>query len=234
MVFAFLLAGTAAAFTLSAAAGIGGSLILVPALSIVLGPKQGIALATVLLGCNNFVKVILYRDTIPLRSALGVLVLIMLGAAVGARLMVASPQEWVSVAVVASMAFTLIGERIPLGWVRRMAAPLWALGAGVTSGYAGSSGPLKAAALRSLNLDRFHFVGAASVVSLGGDAVKGMIFAEASLLSDDAPLILLAAVPVMILGSMTGRLINRNLGERAYTLTFWAIMTAYTARVLLR
>ena len=50
---------------LSASAGLGGSLILVPSIAMFFGTKQGIALASLLLACNNIFKVIAYHRTIP-------------------------------------------------------------------------------------------------------------------------------------------------------------------------
>ncbi|CAA9282739.1 MAG: hypothetical protein AVDCRST_MAG93-3301, partial [uncultured Chloroflexia bacterium] len=71
----FVLLATSAAFTISAAAGLGGSLILVPALALVLGTKEGVALAALLLALNNVVKVFAYRQTIPLAKSALVIVL---------------------------------------------------------------------------------------------------------------------------------------------------------------
>jgi len=65
----------ALAFLLSASAGLGGSLLLVPVLALLLGPKQGIAVAALLLMGNNFAKVIAFRKTIPLRAVALVLIL---------------------------------------------------------------------------------------------------------------------------------------------------------------
>ena len=42
-----------ASFIVSAAAGLGGSLILVPAMMMAIGTKEGIAVAALLLACNN-------------------------------------------------------------------------------------------------------------------------------------------------------------------------------------
>ncbi|HAS77070.1 MAG TPA: sulfite exporter TauE/SafE family protein, partial [Marinobacter adhaerens] len=46
-----------ASFIVSAAAGLGGSLILVPAMMMAIGTKEGIAVAALLLACNNVAKV---------------------------------------------------------------------------------------------------------------------------------------------------------------------------------
>ena len=44
-----------ASFTISASAGLGGSLLLVPTLVVFLGSKEGIALAALLLASNNLI-----------------------------------------------------------------------------------------------------------------------------------------------------------------------------------
>jgi len=148
----------ALSFTLSASAGMGGSLILVPAMSVLFGPKEGVALAALLLAANNVAKVIAYRTVIPLRPVAVVLLLTVLGAALGARLLVAAPEHWVSVAIVVSIVLTFVLERGKSATVRKGVGPVLAFGAGATSGFSGTSGPLKGVALRSLALDRQHLV----------------------------------------------------------------------------
>ncbi|MFB3051273.1 MAG: sulfite exporter TauE/SafE family protein, partial [Acidimicrobiia bacterium] len=54
------LLAVAVSFMISASAGLGGSLILVPTLALVLGTKEGVALSALLLAANNVVKVIAY------------------------------------------------------------------------------------------------------------------------------------------------------------------------------
>src|SRR5688572_18807258 len=53
LIIAALLVCAGLAFLLSASAGLGGSLLLVPVFALLLGPKQGIALAALLLMGNN-------------------------------------------------------------------------------------------------------------------------------------------------------------------------------------
>lgn len=223
----------ALAFTLSASAGMGGSLILVPALSVLLGPKEGVALAALLLAANNVAKVIAYRRVIPLRPVAVVLILTVLGAALGARLLVAAPAQWVSVGIIVSIALTFILERGKAATVRKGLGPALAFGAGATSGFSGTSGPLKGAALRSLALDRQHLVGAASVVSLAGDAMKVAVFSHASLLDERSIPLLLAALPLTVVATLAGRRLNRAVGERGYAVLFWCVMAGYSVRLLL-
>jgi uncharacterized membrane protein YfcA len=220
-------------FMLSASAGLGVSLILVPTLALVLGTKEGVALAALLLAANNVVKVILYRETLPFRKSLMVVVLVALGAGLGARLLVAAPENVVTIAVIVSFVIALIAERLGLSRLRRAGGPVLAFGAGATSGFSGTSGPLKGMAIRQLDHDRAHFVGAASLVSLVGDATKAAVFTEAELLSADSFVIALLAVPLMFFATFTGRRINRSIGERGYTWLFWLVMAGYTVRLLL-
>ncbi|MDR7488527.1 MAG: TSUP family transporter [Armatimonadota bacterium] len=229
---ALLLAGLA--FFLSASAGLGGSLILVPGLALLLGVKQGVALATLLLAWNNVAKVVAYRRTIPWRPVLLVLALLSLGAAVGARLLVAAEERAVQLAVLGALLASFLLERWNLSGLRRAAAPALALAGGLASGFSGTTGPLKGLALRTLGLDRLHFPGAASLVSLAGDATKLAVFVGASLL-DRAALAVLAAVgPLMVVGTAMGYTLNTRIGERAFTVLFWAVIGGYAARLVFR
>ena len=182
LTFLITLFGTAAACTLSASAGLGGSLILVPLLAFTIGTKEGVALAALLLAANNLVKLFAYRNTIPWRKALVVIVLVVVGSVLGASLMVAAPEALVSGAVVASIVLALVAERLDIWRVQRASVPVLAFASGATSGFSGTSGPLKGVALRMLSLDRLHLVGAASVVSLAGDASKSVVYATSGLL----------------------------------------------------
>ena len=142
---------------------------LVPILVIAIGAKEGVALAALLLACNNVVKVIAYRATLPFKRAGVVLVCTIVGAAIGASLMTAVPESVVVVAVLVSLALSLVLEQFEFEKTRKASSPVLALASGATSGFSGTSGPLKGIAVKSLGLDRMHTVGAASIVSLGGD-----------------------------------------------------------------
>jgi uncharacterized membrane protein YfcA len=232
VIVATLLA-VAISFTVSASAGLGGSLILVPTLALVLGTKEGVAMAALLLAANNIVKVFAYRRSLPWRKALIVILLVAAGAALGARLLVAAPETVVAVAVIVSFAIALIAERLDLARLRTVGGPVLAFGSGATSGFSGTSGPLKGMALRQLDFDRAHFVGAASLVSLAGDATKAAVFTEAQLLSGESFQLALLAVPLMFVATFTGRHINTAMGERGYAYLFWGVMAGYTLRLVL-
>ncbi len=229
-----VLLAVAAAFTLSAAAGFGGSIILVPALALVLGTKEGVALAALLLAGNNVVKVVLYRKTMPFRAAAVVILLIAVGTWLGARALVAMPEKVVAWAVIVAFAATFLAERIHLDQtLKQVGTPMLAFTAGATSGFSGTSGPLKGVAFRSLGFDRAHLVGGLSLASLVGDATKSSVFTEAGLLTASAYRLAALAIPLMIGASLLGRHVNRRLGERGFAGLFWGVMVAYTGRLLL-
>ena len=226
-----VLALVCASFTVSASAGLGGSLLLVPTLALFLGPKEGVALAALLLASNNVVKIGAYRKTLPFRAAALITLLIVAGAALGSTLLVRAPAWVVTVGVVAMFIGSVIAERRQIDSLRRGFAPLLAFVSGASSGFSGTSGPLKGVAIRNLDLDRRHFVGAASLASFAGDATKTAIFADAQLLSRSSVLLAAAAVPLMLLGTWTGSSVNERAGERSFAVLFWTVMAGYTARL---
>ncbi|WP_328991595.1 sulfite exporter TauE/SafE family protein [Kribbella sp. NBC_01245] len=226
-----VLIAVAVACLVSASAGYGGSLILVPALALLLGAKTGTALAALILAGNNIFKVWAYRKTLPFKKAALVIVLVAIGTAIGAIFFVAASEKVVAIAVIVSFVAAFLAERFDLSRLRRVGAPVLALGAGGTSGFSGTSGPLKGLAVRNLELDRLHLVGALALISLVGDATKTAIWTEASLISSDGYLLALVCVPLMFAATMLGRRLNRLIGERGYTGLFWAVMVGYTARL---
>jgi len=218
-------------FTVSASAGLGGSLVLVPTLALFLGSKEGVALAALLLASNNVMKIIAYRRTLPFRAAAPIVVLIAIGAAIGSTLLVSAPEFLVTIGVVAMFSATLAAERFKWDGLRTGFAPALAFVSGASSGFSGTSGPLKGVAIRNLALDRRHFVGAASLASFVGDATKTVVFTEGGLLGRSAVLIALAAVPLMALGTWTGSTLNHRAGERTFAVLFWTVMGGYSVRL---
>jgi uncharacterized membrane protein YfcA len=222
-----------ASFVVSASVGLGGSLVLVPVLVLAIGPREGVALAALLLAGNNVLKVIAYRATLPLRQSAMVLGCTIVGVLAGATALTRAPQDLVMVAVIASLALSLTLELRGASEVRRATSPALALAAGATSGFSGTSGPLKGVAVKNLGLDRLHTVGAASIVSLGGDLTKTAVFTEAGLLGPSALLVAAVSVPLMVLGTWTGRRLTGRLGERRWAALFWLTMVGYSARLML-
>jgi uncharacterized protein len=228
---ALLLLGISSAFFVSASAGLGGSLILVPVLILTLGSKEGISLAALLLAGNNLVKLWAYRRVLPMRAAALVTLCTLVGALLGARVLVAAPVALVDAAVVISFAVALIAERREARAWRWSLVPVLSVAAGATSGFSGTSGPLKGVAVRSLGLDRMHTIGAAAIVSAVADLTKTAVYAEAGLLDDFHLRLALMAIPLMIAATFAGRYFTGLIGESGYARLFWLVIGGYTMRL---
>jgi uncharacterized membrane protein YfcA len=231
---ALVLVVTFVALFVSSVAGYGGSLVLVPALAAILGPKEGIAVAALLLGWNNVFKVLAYRHTLALRRGWPLVVVTAAGVWVGARVLVESSDRVIMWAIIAVTAASLLveivvdGDRLRMR--RHVAVPAMAASS-VLSGISGSSGPLKGIAIRSLNLPRLEHVGAAATVSLVADAFKVELFASAGLLRGVHVQTLLVALPMMPVGAWVGRWVNRRIDEEAFRWVFWTVVGGYTMRM---
>lgn len=234
MASVMLLAGIWIAFFVSASAGLGGSIVLVPVLTLAFGAKHGVAAAALFLAANNVVKLWVYRDVLPIRPAALVTLCSVAGAFLGSRLLIAAPAPVVDAAVIASIGAALIAERRSALSLRLSLVPALAFAAGATSGFTGTSGPLKGVAIRSLGLDRMRTVGAAALVSAAADATKAMVFVHAGLIDAGTWPVALAAVPLMITGTLAGRRVLDLVGERGYTGLFWLIIGGYSVRLLLQ
>ena len=230
-----VLLATFVALFISSVAGYGGSLVLVPALGALLGPKEGIALASLLLAWNNVFKVIAYRKTLALRRGWPLLIASAVGVRFGASVLIKAPERavmWAIVAVtIASLAAELAFDDSRLRLRRHLPVPTMAA-ASVLSGVSGSSGPLKGISIRSLGLPRLEHVGIAACVSLVADALKVELFASAGILQQSHVETLLVALPMMPIGAWLGRAVNRRIDEGMFRWTFWTVVGGYTMRMV--
>ncbi len=228
-----MLAATFVALFVSSVAGYGGSLVLVPALAAILGPREGIALAGLLLACNNVFKCVAYRHTLALRVGWPLLAVTAAGVLVGARFLLVLPERVLVIGIialcVASLLAELAGDRLTAP-KRGTVLPLTAASS-VLSGATGTSGPLKGVAIRLLGLPRLEHVGLASAASLIGDALKTGIFADAGLLPAISPYVLLAAAPMMPVAAWFGLYVNRRISEGTFRWVFWGVVGGYSLRL---
>ncbi|CAN5649517.1 hypothetical protein BH24ACT5_BH24ACT5_02720 [soil metagenome] len=229
-----ILLATFASLFVSSIAGYGGSLLLVPMLGLILGPKEGVALAALLLGWNNVFKVAAYRRTLALRAGWPLLLVTAAGVWFGASVLIASSDELVIWVIVVGTFVSLLVETVGNGWMlrarRHTAVPMMAASA-VLSGASGSSGPLKGIAVRNLGLARLEHVGLASCVSLVADALKVELFATAGLFGNLDASVLLIALPVMPVAAWVGRAVNQRVNESAFRWIFWSVVGGYTLRM---
>src|SRR5690554_3256957 len=141
-------------FVVSASAGLGGSLLLGLVLVIIFGPINDIVIAALLLADNNVFKVIQYRLTIPVRAVAMIILLIAEGSALGATALIHSPPGIVSTGVLIAFIATFVMEWKGFEPSRTVFASVLAFADGATSGFSGTSGPPKGAAICNLDVDR--------------------------------------------------------------------------------
>lgn len=207
-------------------------MLLVPTLVLMLGGHQGVVISALLLGTNNILKTFAYRKTIPWRAVAVLVLLLSAGAYIGATLLTKAPEKLIVLAVLSTFIVTICLERFDCKEKGKIFSPLLAFASGATSGFSGTSGPLKGMAIRNLGLERQYFVGAASVASLFGDLTKTVVYTKANLLTPDALWIVVAAIPLMFIGTFIGVRLNSRVGENVFTILFWLIMFGYSARLI--
>ena len=71
------------------------------------------------------------------------------------------------------------------------------------------------------------------MVSFAGDLMKSSIYAKAGLLDSQSLVFAGLCVPVMIASSLTGRYLNRRVGEKGFAILFWTVMAGYACRLAL-
>src|SRR5688500_7325702 len=129
-------------FLVSASCGLGGSLILIPSMSLLFGIKESIVISSLLLALNNMVKVYFFRQHIRLLPVLGILVCIMVGAAIGALLLLRIDEKIIAPLFVLHVIFSFVFQRNKNINVRKKVSLFISFLAGFFSGVAGTAGPL--------------------------------------------------------------------------------------------
>ena len=221
-----------AAFFVSAACGMGGSLILIPALSLVLGVKEGIVLSSLLLGINNIFKLWYYRKDVQLKDSLALLVIMGLGAVAGAFLMVQMEQKILAILLFINIGISFLVQRTSNMDVQKGTGLGYALLSGFCSGLSGTSGPLKGLAVRCYFREKASVVATASLLSFATDMLKsGVYFSQQNWLIN--PYLLLLGIAMMPLATYWGQKFNRAMSTRAYDALFYTVMSGYVVRLFI-
>ena len=219
-------------FLLSASCGLGGSLILIPSLSILFGIKESIIISSLLLAMNNLVKVCLFRKSIQLLPVGGLLVCIAGGASLGALLLLKMDEKLITPIFILHVVFSFIFQRNKNLEVRKKVSLAISFVAGLLSGVAGSAGPLKGIALKCHVFTKTELVAAASLLSFVTDLTKSAIYLPATY--SQLPWgIVWYSLLVMPIATALGRYLNRRMSETAYDALFYSVMSGYVLRLLI-
>ncbi len=227
--FLVLLLVAFVAATLSGAAGFGGALLLLPVLSITVGPTQAVPLLTVAQLIGNFSRMALgYRD-IQWR-AVGIFLATALPAAMtGALCFVSLPIALAMRGIGLGLLFFAI-----LRWrgVIRFSRSSWLLSCGgavvgFLSGLVGSAGPLGAAVFHALELPPLAYVATEATTALMLHVVKFAVYQRFFCFALSFWMLALALGTAMVAGTWT----SRRLVERLPIARFRTFITLLLAMI---
>ena len=232
--FAVLVAGLFAG-TLGGIVGTGSSMVMMPILIVMFGPRQAVPIMAVAAIMGNMGRVLAWRREIDWRACGAYCATAVPGAMLGARLLLAIPP---SVAETALGVFFLAliparrwlarrEFRISLVHLMLLGAPL-----GVLTGVVVSTGPLTVPLFTFYGLERGAFLGTEAASSLGMYGAKVATFQALGVLPLDVLLQGLVVGATLMAGSFVGRVVVLRLSSAAYRSLIDGLMAVSGASLL--
>lgn len=217
---ALLALATFATATLSAVAGFGGGVLLLPIFVAALGARDAVAVLTVAQLASNGSRVWLNRAEIDTRLvrvfALGAIP----AATAGAVLLSAAPLPALTKVIGGFLLIMVVWRRIRPGAAR--IGDLAFAGVGAASGFGsalvGSVGPMVAPFFLARGLVRGAYIGTEAASAVVMHATKLIVFGAAAVLTVRTGLIGLALAPASAAGAWTGKRIVDRLPTRIFVL----------------
>ena len=234
MTWVFLIFAAWLAATVSGAAGFGGALLLLPAITSAIGAKAAIPVLTLAQLLGNFSRASFGWKEIFWRPVL----LFSLGAVpvsvLGARLLVSLPAHFVTQGIGVFLLLVVAFRHTPFG-KRPVPSPLLpAAGAvvGLLSAVAGSAGPLGAAIFLSLELAPTAYVASEAVTAVCMHVTKTAVYGRYSLIDGRTLSWGFTLGGAMVLGSWSGRQFIRKMPERRFSI-FVEVLLVISAILLI-
>ena len=222
MLVAGLFAGT-----LGGIVGTGSSLVLMPILVAMFGPREAVPIMAVAAITGNLGRVLAWRRDIDWRACGAYCATAVPGAMLGARLLLAIPPGVAETALGVFFLGLIPARR----WLARRAfkvttTHLLLLGAplGVLTGVVVSTGPLTVPLFSFYGLERGAFLGTEAASSLGMYAAKAATFRVLGALPLEVLLHGLAVGATLMAGSFAGRVVVLRLEPKTYRSLIDALM----------
>jgi hypothetical protein len=235
MDYALLLAAGLFAGTLGGIVGTGSSLVMMPILVVMFGPRQAIPIMAIASILGNLGRVIAWWREIDWRACAAYCVTAVPGAMMGARLLLEIPP---------GLAETALGlfflSLIPLRrWLARRdfrvsATHLMLLGGplGVLTGVVASTGPLTVPLFTFYGLERGAFLGTEAASSIGMYVAKVATFQAFGAMSSAVALRGVGVGLTLMAGSFVGRFVVLRLSGAAYRSLIDGLMLCSGASLL--
>jgi len=219
MDYLILLASGLFAGTLGGIVGTGSSLVMMPILVVMFGPRQAIPIMAIAAIMGNLGRALAWRREIDWRACSAYCATAVPGAIVGARLLLSIPP---GVAETALGLFFL--SLIPVRrWLARRefritATHLMLLGGplGILTGIVASTGPLTVPLFTFYGLERGAFLGTEAAGSIGVYLAKVATFQVFGALSPEVVMQGLGVGATLMAGSFVGRLVVLRLSQQTY------------------
>ena len=205
--------------TLGGIVGTGSSLVMMPILVVMFGPRQAVPIMAVAAIMGNMGRVLAWRREIDWRACTVYCATAVPGAILGARLLLAIPPGLAE----AALGFFFLALIPARRWLARRefrisTAHLMLLGAplGVLTGVVVSTGPLTVPLFTFYGLERGAFLGTEAASSLGMYAAKVATFQALGALPPEVLLQGLVVGATLMAGSFVGRVVVLRLSSAAY------------------
>lgn len=231
-IVAGLLATSALTSFITAAFGVGGGVALLAVMATVMPAAVVIPLHGVIqIGSNGGRTALMWRYIrwpVLLAFAGGAVV----GAALGARVLVDLPTGWMELALGVFILWSCWG---PMPRLRHGSAPRVVLGGAVTSVltlFVGATGPFVSAFLRAMSMDRLHHVGTFSACMTMQHGVKIMVFGLVGFAYRPYLPFLAAMVGFGFLGTWVGRRVLQRMDEALFRRALTVLLTVLALRLL--
>jgi len=205
------------AATISGVAGFGGSLIILPVMSHLVGVKRAIPVLTIAWLMGNLSRAAFSHKEIQWRPVLLFSAGAVPAAIAGARLFVELPSELILKGIGVFLLLVVIMRHTPFN---RALMPGWLVPVGAMVGFLssvlGSAGPVGAAAFLSLNLTPMAYVASEAVTAVFMHLTKTIVYGRYNLLMEPDLLLGVILGLAMVAGSWTGKKLIQRLSGRSF------------------
>ena len=230
VLIAGLLAGT-----LGGIVGTGSSLVMMPILVVMFGPRQAVPIMAVAAVMGNLGRVLAWRRAIDWRACGAYCATAVPGAIVGARLLLTIPPGWAETALgVFFLGLIPVRRWLARRQLKITATHLLLLGGplGVLTGVVVSTGPLTVPLFAFYGLERGAFLGTEAASSVGMYAAKVATFKALDALPLEVLVHGLLVGATLMAGSFIGRAVVVRLSPAAYRSLIDGLMAVSGASLL--
>ncbi len=233
MIFIILLILAWLAATISGIAGFGGSLIILPAFSFLIGAKKAIPILTIAWMMGNFSRAAFGYKEIKWKPVIYFCIGALPGAVLGSMLFVELPAQLIMKAIgIFLLCIVFLRNRnvsytLPEKWF----IP-WGALVGFLSSILGSAGPIGAIAFLSLNLAPAAYVASEAVTAVVMHLTKTIVYGRYALITGEDLRMGIVLGLAMTAGSWTARKFIKQLSGKAFN-RFVDILLALAAMSLL-